>query len=358
MKQFKFNNKPSLIVGIREGLPKKKRNIDRIIYLIIISVIFFSIITYIIQKNIYVYSYGEVITSRFEVNQPDDIIITQYYIDENSTVKIGDTLFSFKSNLNDDINTEDKQITFNGEIINNPNEWINKEKLNTEKLINLKNLDIKHINNTISLLNDNIETLKYEVMLDLKSPSILNEKRSEIERLKIDKQKNIIEISYLKKYLNQINIFDDSIQKQKQKQIQLSNFNNNKIILNYYTSPISGVITKITKPENEVSFRKDVIMYITNIDDIHIRGFIEQNDLEHFKIGDKVNLRFFDGTKSVGYIKDFYINTENVPIPFRKIRDKDQRNVVATILPTNNDEKKTWKSYYQFTVQMYKIKYF
>ena len=73
MKQFKFQNKASVIRGIKEEKPRKRKNWDRLIYLAIFILLLLSLFIYILRKNLYAYSLGEVITERFEVTRPDDI---------------------------------------------------------------------------------------------------------------------------------------------------------------------------------------------------------------------------------------------------------------------------------------------
>ncbi|PKP20849.1 MAG: hypothetical protein CVU06_10360, partial [Bacteroidetes bacterium HGW-Bacteroidetes-22] len=227
---------------------------------------------------------------------------------------------------------------------------------NTKKTISLKYIDIRDIDNNIAQTNAAIERLKMEVHLDLVSPAILSEKRMVVENLRVERQRKVSELGYLQQYLRQLDSFEDDYKKY---QLSTVGFGDgNAPIKSYYVSPVSGIITKIPKPENEISFRQDIIMYISNLDEIFIRVFIEQNDLEYFEPGDVVNLRFLDGTRSKGRIKEFYVNTESVPEPFRKIRGKDQRNVVAVVNPVNDDEKRIWRSYYQFTVQVSKLRFF
>lgn len=359
MKQFKFQNKASIITGIKEEKPKKKRNWDRLIYMGIFILMIVSLGIYIIQKNLYVYSLGEVITERFEVTQPTDVEVTKYFVAEGDVVKQGDTLFSFRSDFRDiDNDGGDGGFVFNNIVIDKPNEWIVKERMNTRKSISLKYIDIRDIDNNIVRTNADIERLKMEVHLDLISPAVLQQKRMEVETLKVERQRTVSELGYLQNYLKQLDSFEDEY-KQYQTSRGLGNGGGSSTpLFSYYTSPVDGIITKIPKPEREISFRQDVIMYISNLDEIFIRAFIEQNDLEYFEPGDVVNLRFLDGTKSKGRIREFYVNTESVPEPFRKIRGKDQRNVVAVVTPINDEEKKTWKSYYQFTVQVYKLRFF
>ncbi|HAW59052.1 MAG TPA: hypothetical protein DCX03_08595, partial [Bacteroidales bacterium] len=75
MKQFKFQNKASVITGIKEEQPRRRSNIDRIIYLIIFILLITSLIIYLIRRNVSASAMGEVITGRFDVMEMNDMKI-------------------------------------------------------------------------------------------------------------------------------------------------------------------------------------------------------------------------------------------------------------------------------------------
>ncbi|MDO9511554.1 MAG: hypothetical protein Q7J34_07330 [Bacteroidales bacterium] len=361
MKQFKFQNKASVIRGIKEEKPRKKRNWDRILYLTIFALIFASFLFYILQRNIYVSSLGEVITERFDVMNAEDIQILKYYVVEQDTVKAGDTLFKYRS----DFREEDDGgglagVTISNTLVDKPSDWIMREITNTKKNIQLKSLDIKELESRLVKANSELERLKLEVYLDVHSPAVLKQIRQNISDHLIDKSKLQSEISYLYQYLRQLEAIDiqDRARSQAAADVANAGFGSGSTSIRYYLSPVSGIITQVLTPEFGITYRKDVTMYISDLDKIFIKAYIEQNDIDFYQPGDVVKLNFIDGTKSQGKIKDFYINTQEVPIEFREVRGKNQRNIVTEIYPLSTNDQLKWMRYYKFTVKVSKLKYF
>jgi len=125
----------------------------------------------------------------------------------------------------------------------------------------------------------------------------------------------------------------------------------------YYISPVNGLVTQINTPINGITYKKDATLYITNFDKIYIRTYIPQNNLQYFKLGDEVKLRFYDGTRGKGIIKDLYVNTDLVPDEFRSVRGERERTVIAEIYPVDEKERQHWLPFYQFSVKVIRYKF-
>lgn len=360
MKQFKFQNKASVIRGIKEEKPRRKRNWDRILYLSIFVLLFASFLFYILQRNIYVSSLGEVITERFDVMSAEDIQIIKYFVKEQDTVKVGDTLFKFRSNFNDDGDAGAAAVNISNTIVDKPSDWILREITNTKKNIQLKTIDIKEIEGRLIKAAAELERLKLEVYLDVHSPAVLKNTRQNIADFKIDKAKLESERGFLYQYLRQLEAMDieDRALSQQKAEVAGMNTGRESSLVRYYTSPVAGIITQVITPEFSITYKKDVTMYISNLEKIFIKAYIEQNDIDFYKPGDIVKLSFMDGTNSTGRIRDFYINTQEVPLEFREVRGKNQRNIVTEIFPLSENDQKKWMPYYKFTVKISKLKYF
>ncbi len=346
MKQFKFKNKATVIRGIKEERPKKKRNWDRIIYLLIFIIAFVSLFIYIVQANIYVFALGEVLTNRFDVQFPEDVQIIEYYYEEGDSIQRGDTLFYMKMNFD-----EGGYFGFGNAIIEKPNEWLLKERLMTLKNIQLKKIELEDRKIRVADTRKTIERLKLEVYLDVYTPEELNSSRQQLQNYLTDIASLETEIEYLYEYLNRLRDYkrDYDVYMGASSDIQTTSF---------YISPVNGLITKIFKPPHEITYSQEVAIYISNFDEMYIKAFIAQEDLDYYKTGEIVNLSFMDGTKSKGRIKEFYLNTEAVPEEFREVRGKAQRNVVAEIYPTSEADKLKWLPYYRFSVRVSKFKFF
>jgi hypothetical protein len=358
MKQFKFQNKGSVIRGIKEDKPKKRTNWDRVVYLAILILMLVSLIFYVVQRNIYVSSLGEVITERFDVMNAENIEILQFNVKQYDTVQKGDTLFKYRADFNDDNNGGGISLALTAGTTDKTPDWVMREKALTLKNIQLKKIELTDLEARIVKVEREIENLKVEVNLDVYSPAVLKQQRLLLADYKVEVQKTKSELSSLYQYLKQLNDMEFAGKQVNVAGTSIGTGNGDDQREKYYISPVSGIVTEILKPEHGIVYQKQVTMYISNLDKIMIKGYIEQNNIDYYKPGDIVQLRFMDGTKSKGLIKDFYINTQEVPEEFRQIRGLNQRNVVAEIVPVNDQEKAKWKQYYQFTVKVIKFKFF
>lgn len=360
MKQFKFQNKASVIKGIKEETPKKKTNWDRVVYLVILVLMLVSLIFYVVQRNIYVSSLGEVITERFDVMNAENIEILQYYVSQYDTVQKGDTLFRYRADFNDDADGgSGVNLSLSAGTTDKTPDWVLREKAITLKSIELRKIEIADLEARVVKTENEIERLKVEVNLDVYSPAVLKQQRLMLADYKVQLQKTKSELASLYQYLRQLNAMEFESKKITVTSNSIGTGNGDGDARDkYYISPVSGFVTEILTPEHGITYQKQVTMYISNLDKIMIKGYIEQNNIDFYKTGDVVELRFMDGTKSKGLIKDFYINTQEVPEEFRQIRGLNQRNVVAEIIPVNENEKLKWKQYYQFTVKVIKLKFF
>lgn len=354
MKQFKFQNKASLIRGIKEEKPKKRTNWDRIIYLAIFIVMIASFALYILQRNITASAMGEVITDRFDVMEARDMKILAYFVGVGDEVKTGDTLFRYRTDFRENDNDAEAGIT-----LTNPertSDWMLREITNTRKNIQLRNIDINDLKQRVQKAENEIERLKLEVYLDVYSPAILKQQRLLLADYNVQLQKNREELSYLYTYLRQLEAMQIQ-EKETRISIQTASTGRGEAAERFYISPVNGVVTHILTPEHGITYKKDAAMYISNHDKVFIKVYVEQRDLEYFRINDEVKLRFMDGTRSSGVIRDLYVNTEETPEEFREIRGKLQRNVIAEVMPMSETERQQWVTYYKFTVKVMRYKF-
>lgn len=351
MKQFKFQNKASVITGIKEEQPRRRSNIDRIIYLIIFILLITSLIIYLIRRNVSASALGEVITGRFDVMEMNDMKIMEYFVNEGDTVKAGDTLFRYRTEFFDDDNELNATISLSdGEGTSN---WLLREISLTKRNIQLKQIDISDVKQRISKTQDLIEKMKLEVYLDVYPPVVLKQQKMLLDDYRIDLTKLNQELSQLYIYLRQL----EELQKQQlSANVSISGSSmgagGQQRIDYYYISPVNGIISKINTPLRGITYKKEAALFISNLDKIFIKAYIPQENLEYFRLNDIVELSFMDGSRSKGIIKDIYLITEEVPEEFRAIRGKNQRTVIAEVYPFDELERERWITYYQFTVKL------
>lgn len=358
MKPFKFKSKASVLRGVKEDKSPKKTNWDRVIYLILFLLIFVSLLFYTLQKNIFVNVDGQIITERFTVNFPEDIIVERYFYKEGDTIVKGDTLFYYKYNLNqDDGDGGGISVALGGSDNSSNSDWYLKERIQTQKNISIKIIEIQEIDDNVIRILSDLERLKKEVYLDVYPKLELQSAQLKLKSYQVDRNKMEEEVVYLRKYLALLNAAEFQSTRPSVVANSVGGGDGNVIRWAYYLSPVDGIISKISSEPKETSYKKDVVMYLSNTDKMFIFAFIDQGSIGYFEEGETLQLDFPDGTVSDGMIHSFYLNTEELPLEFKKPKERDKRTVVAKIVPTSDQELEHWKKYYMYEVRISKTKF-
>lgn len=350
MKPFKFKTKATVLKGVKEEPPKKRTNWDRIIYLILFAIIFISIVYYAISKSFYVNVSGHVYSEQFSVNFPEDVSVYQYFVNESDTIEKGDTLFYYRLNL-----LEDDGNTAVAAVVSNNSDWYLKERLQTQKKISLDYIMIDDFQNNINRINAELEKTKKEVYLDVYPQVELKKALLEIQKFEVEIQKTEDEIAYLKKYLSLLNYYE---QQAKLNEPLVNAGDGDVVLWDYYRSPVDGIVAKIFNDPEEVSYKKDIVMYLNDFNKIFILGYVDQKDIDYFEKGEKVSINFANGLTSEGIIDYFYINTEELPLDFVEPKARYKRRVVVKIVPDSEDDANEWKKHHLYEVRITKTRYF
>ena len=353
MKPFKFKTKATVLKGVKEEPPKKRTNWDRIIYLILFAIIFISIVYYAISKSFYVNVSGHVHTDQFSVSFPEDVSVFNYFVAEQDTVEKGDTLFYYRLNLLEDDGDGGAAAAA---IVNNKSDWYLKERLQTQKNISLGYISIEDYKNNIRRIEGELEKTKKEVYLDVYPQVELKKALLEIQKLEVDITKAEDEIAYLKKYISLLNYYEQ--QEELNMPLIAGGGDGDVILWNYYRSPVDGIVSKIYQEAEEVSYKKDVVMFINDFDKVFIIGFIDQKDIDHFEIGEELTVNFANGDVSSGILDKFYINTEELPLDFVEPKARYKRRVVVKIVPEDKETADEWMKYHLYEVRISKTRYF
>jgi len=354
MKPFKFKTKATVLRGVKEEAPKKKVNWDRIIYLLLFVIILLSILYYAISKSFYVNVFGQVHTEQFSVQFPEDISVFKYFVNEQDTVERGDTLFYYRLNMQDDEGSGGSAAA--AAVVVSSSDWYLKERLQTQKKINLAYIDIEDLKNNIVRIKNQLEITKKEVYLDVYPQVELKKALLEIDKYYVDIDKKEQEIAYLKKYLSLLNYYEQ-LDRNKQPIVNNSGGDGEEILWNYYTSPVSGIVSKIFFDLEEVAYRKDIVMYLNDTDELFILAFLDQKDIKYFEEGEVLPIKFPDGVLSYGVLSNFYINTEEIPIEFMEAKSRNKRKVVVKLVPENDEELEEWRKFHLFEVHIQKSKF-
>jgi hypothetical protein len=356
MKPFKFKSKATVLRGVKEDSSPKRTNWDRVIYLILFLLIFVSLLFYTLQKNIFINVDGQIITERFTVNFPEDIIVERYFCEEGDTIERGDTLFYYKWNLDRDWdNNGGIAVAVAASTGSNNSDWYLKERIQTQKNISIKIIEIREVDDNVKRILSDLERLKKEVYLDVYPKLELEASNLKLKSYRVGRNKLEEEVRYLRKYLALLNAYE--IRANQSAVTAVGGGGGNVIKWAYYRSPVDGIVSKMNFPPLETSYEKDVVMYLSNTDEIFILAYIEQKDIGYFEEGEMLQLDFPDGSISEGMISTYFLNTEVLPLEFKKAKDRERRSVVAKIVPTSEEEKELWKKYYLYEVRISKTKF-
>jgi len=353
MKPFKFKTKATVLKGVKEEAPKRKTNWDRIIYILLFLLIFLSVLYYAISKSFYVNVWGHVHTEQFSVQFPEDISVFDYFVTEDDTVEKGDTLFYYRQNMMDDDNSGNVAAAA---VVSNYSDWYLKERIQTQKKISLDYIAIEDQKNNIARIKKELAKTKKEVYLDVYPKVELKKNMLEMDKYYVEIDKIEQEITYLKKYLSLLSYYE---QQAKLKNTPVINAGNNDVILwNYYLSPIDGIVDKIFQDPKEVTYKKDIVMYMNNINKVFILAYIDEKDIDYFSLDEKLSLHFANGATSEGVVDRFYINTEELPLDFVEPKARYKRRVVMKLVPADEEAIAEWKKLHLFEVRITKTRYF
>lgn len=346
MRNFSLRKKQSKIRTLAEP-PKKqpKKNWQQVSWLLIlvggIAYAIFRVYTTLALIS----GTGMVELEKQEVQFTDDIEILKIYVGEGEIVDRGDTLFLYKEESQETIG----QSSFS---VDKPIEWLIRDQLNMEKQLALKKIEQENLRMLIDLKKEELKRQKDMILLGVKTANLSIVEIQETIELSQAKLKLIRkERSILRKHLKVLKSQANTIKKYKVNQIAESS------TPIYYIAKMDGIIGQINMKENEVCYEKQNVMTIHQMDKVSIKGYFNQDEIAHLAIGDYLDIAFPGGSKSKGYIQNFYISTYELPDEFQKKYEPTQRNIVVEILPVNKNDVIKWEKFYKMTVTLSKSRY-
>jgi hypothetical protein len=294
-----------------------------------------------------------------KVRVPDDITIHYFKIKEGDTVLYGDTLFAYTS-----ARDEQNRGAFAFQIKDDDDgssSWQQREIYSLTKNIRLNRLRIGENINLVAWYQAEISKLENQVILEVSSKNKLDSYKSQLEKLTIEN----------KKYNSEIAVFRGMIVElggqSKEPDSEFDSFTpatpysgggaGYMSMKRLYISPMSGIITRVYKRPNEVALKTEDILNVHQQESVFIKTFFLQEDLESIKVGDRVNLKFPNGTKSHGIIKRFYSATYRLPPEFQKKYESTTRSIAADIYPEDEDELDEWQKFYKISVEIKKTRF-
>lgn len=376
MKSISFQRNKSLIRIVNEKGISKKKNWDRIIYLFLLIVFVALIIYYSITKLFFIQANGHVIIESTRVRLTDDARIIELYVNEGDSVMVNDTLFSYALDLDQD---QSSTAAANSDILSSvqgesKDLWHLKEIYSLKKSIGINNTKVKENEQVINSYNQELKRLTNEVILDVMPKARLDAVQNEIIKLKNENQQLKDENATYEELIRTIDplpskgTINSSKRSRRSRGGNSVRVNDGRIEKLFFTdellshekffrAPMSGIVTRIYVKSTETALKSEEILNIHRGFPAYIKAFFEQKDLRYFNIGDKFELEFPDGTKSIGILKRFYIATYQMPEEFQAKYEPTTRTIAGDIYPENESDREKWKIFNKMSVTLTKFKY-
>ena len=381
MKSLNFQRNKSLFRVTNEKETKRKTNWDRIVYLILLFLFVLFIIYYLLNKVLMVHAYGHVIIESTKIRLTDDARIAEMRVHEGDSVLVGDTLFTYSLDLDQDINGPNAGgaalsiAGLSGGSKGNTDYWWLKELYNVKKTIAINTIKVNENTELIKNFEGELKRMTNEVILDVLPKQRLDYLQTEIFKLKAESLKLVGENNQLYGLMKTLKPFDAptnkpatigniNISSSSKSSGQKSFFTTDLLFsgellsdLHYFTAPMDGLVTRIFIQPTETALKTEEIMTLHKNRPAYIKAYFEQEDLANFKEGDIFKVTFPDGSTSYGMLKRFYIATYVLPEEFQKKYEPTTRSVAADIYPLNSEDLAKWKAFYKMGVDISKFKF-
>lgn len=360
MRSIDFKRKDSVIRVVNEDIKVSKRNWDRIIYVVFLSLVFFFLGYYAINKILFIQADGQVLFENVSIRLTDDCRIISYQKEEDDIVHIGDSLFSYT--LDKDNLWSNPSLTLGiASATSDENNWgwIEKEKYALTKKIALNKIEIIQSTSLIASYKNEMQRLQNEIILDVLPKNRLEFVQHEITLLNTAIEKLSSENTQSYGLISELNRMLKTSQVKSAPKTSANAGGNGEDGngVHVFYSPIEGTVTRIYTRQFEVALKSEEIMSVHKNTPMYVKGFFEQEDISYFKEGDIVNIEFPDGSESKGVIRRFYYATYALPAEFQKRYEPVTRTIAADIYPVLENEYSHWRAFYKMSVNVSKYKY-
>ena len=365
MKSIYFKRKNSVLRVMGDGTPNARNsNYDRYIYFTILMIIILYLVYYLSVKFFFIRADGHVLYDDVKIRLTDDSRIIKFTKEEGDSICAGDSLFTYIEDHDND-NGGGAGLSLSGlgaSSYSQQVDWVEKEIYNLEKKVALNNIEISEQGGMLKMYSADLKRVKNEVTLDALPHSRLEYTTNEIAKISTSisklRQENgqcaglIAKLRGIAKDYNPI-----------KRSVNLASLSvaggsgSGDEDLQVFYSPIDGIINRVFLNDFEVALRSDDIMSVQRKTKIYVKAYFDQEDMDYFREGDTLDLRFPDGTKSRGYIKRFYFGTYPLPEEFQKRYEPVKRTIAADILPVSKTEEDRWKVYNKLSVEITKVKF-
>ncbi len=333
MNQFSYKKGKAIIRTLKEPKVKKKKfNLDRVLFLLIILGLCFWLLSFVYKKTVWIEGNGQMLMEKVDVNFTNDIRVKEIFINEGDTVCVGSRLFNY---YQDDFDSDASIVLKN--VDRKEKQYSNLQDLIKE--IYLKKLQLKSLRERLAFLEKEEKKAIKLILLDVYT------------KVKLDgiiQQKMLLE--------NQINLLENELYFLK---LQKRNLGPDTSISigggsfgNSYISPIEGVVGQILKNSEESCYKTENVMTIHDVEKVFIKAYFNLKDLAHVKKGSIVLVEFPDKTISEGIINKLYISTYKAPTEFQKKYEPTERNILTEIVPLDKEQIPEWGKFYKLNLKV------
>ncbi|MEM9921438.1 MAG: hypothetical protein AAF990_25275 [Bacteroidota bacterium] len=302
---------------------------------------------------------GQVLVEKLQIHFTEDVRIRDIFVEEGQQVRKGDTLFSFRYENREQVESQLRMtISANPNGGNDLRNWFLREKLNVKRQMAIKKSQIEGVKSSIGVKKAELEEQKKQILLGVDVAHKLPPLISDISDLDSDILMLKREIRVLRKHLSALRRQEKKALKEREEELKEQLAAESKVYTHfvYYISPIDGIIGRIFNSPNEVCYETEDVMTIHQMDKLKIRAYFDQESHREIKIGDEVTINFPDGTIGKGIIHNFYVSTYPLPPEFQSKHEPMERSIVADVLPLDDEEAMHWTGYYKMAVKVVKNK--
>lgn len=358
MKNINFQRGASMIrTWEQDQKSKVPFNWDRFIYIIILIVALFFFLKFLFFKIFYIEADGQVLFEKVNIMNTDDCRILEFHVAEGDIVKKGDSLFTFFEDEDAFNNYAGNGGSSASVTAGNNNDWVEREIYTLSKQIAGNEIRLREAKEMLTLQESKLEKTRNEVILEIIPRNHLDQLEESIESLKFDIEKTASDIKMSREFLGRLYGMKKNTTPANISVVNGGAGGSDDQGKKVFYSPLNGTVTKIDFQPFEVALKSQVILSIHQPQNIFIKGFFEQSDLDKLREGDLVLLTFPNGTDSRGYIRRFYFATNTLPEEFQKKYEPTTRSLVADIYPIDTTELEKWKAFYKMSVQITKYRY-
>lgn len=355
MKVKSLNKKNAFIIGLKDEKMKKKKNWDRIIYVILLVVLSGVGLYFLMNYLCYVSGKGQVVMEMIDIRVPRNIRIMQYYKSEGEKVKANDTLFSYVDEENGFSNSSDSSRSF---VHLNP-EWVERELFLLKEKIGVNETEIKELRQQLKNKKNDYKEALAEVKLNVLPYDNLYKLKENVETIKsriaILEQENSISLKMAEPLTMKLknnewkeNVYFDNA-------MQTASLNGEKN-LQFYYAPVDGYINSILKKASELSIQESILL-LQREDKLFIRAYFDSKYIKSIKENDTVHIVFPDDEKAFGIVKRLHAPVIPESRTLQSKMEQEECVYGLDIYPLNNEEGNNWKIYNSLDVKVFKSKF-